>query len=85
MENIEQFLDESEIPENKHSKITKFLDILNDDDKCFIDGNNNKKYSNYKAYKLISIKNLVYNESDQKLFKKLNNMDLHQKVEDEKY
>ena len=56
---------------------------MNDDDKCFIDGNNNKKYSNYKAYKLIAIKNLVYNESDQKLLKKLNNMDLYQKVEDE--
>ena len=82
LENIEQFLEESEIPENKYSKITKFLDVLNDDDQCFIDGNNNKKYSNYKAYKLIAIKNLVYNESDPKLFKKLNNIDLHQKIND---
>jgi hypothetical protein len=81
LENIEQFLDEAEIPENKYSKITKFLDILNDDEKCFIDGsNNNKKYSNYKAYKLIAIKNLIYNESDQKLLKKLNNMDLNEKM-----
>ena len=80
LENIEQFLEEAEIPENKYSKITKFLDILNDDDKSFIDGcNNNKKYSNYKAYKLVIIKNLIYNNSDNKLFKKLNNMELNEK------
>ena len=83
LENIEQFLDEAEIPENKYTKITKFLDVLNDDDKSFIDGaNNNKKYSNYKAYKLIAIKNLIYNESDNKILKKLNNMDLHEKIND---
>ena len=81
LENIEQFLEEAEIPENKYSKITKFLDVLNDDDKSFIDGaNNNKKYSNYKAYKLIAIKNLIYNESDNKILKKLNNMDLYEKI-----
>jgi hypothetical protein len=84
LDNIEQFLEESEIPENKYSKITKFLDVLNDDNKCFIDGNNNnKKYSNYKAYKLIAIKNLIYNECDQILLKKLNNMDLCEKINDE--
>jgi hypothetical protein len=84
LDNIEQFLEESEIPENKYSKITKFLDVLNDDDKYFIDGNNNnKKYSNYKAYKLIAIKNLIYNECDQKILKKLNNMDLYEKINDE--
>ena len=84
LDNIEQFLEESEIPENKYSKITKFLDVLNDDNKCFIDGNNNnKKYSNYKAYKLIAIKNLIYNECDQRLLKKLNNMDLCEKINDE--
>jgi hypothetical protein len=83
LENIEQFLDEAEIPENKYSKITKFLDVLNDDEKSFIDGaNNNKKYPNYKAYKLIAIKNLIYNESDQKLLKKLNSIDLHEKIND---
>jgi hypothetical protein len=83
LENIEQFLDESEIPENKYTKITKFLDVLNDDDKSFIDGaNNNKKYPNYKAYKLIAIKNLIYNESDNKILKKLNNMDLYEKIND---
>ena len=82
LENIEQFLEEAEIPENKYSKITKFLATLNDDEKLFIDGcNNNKKYSNYKAYKLVVIKNLIYNESDQKIFKKLNNMDLLEKMQ----
>ena len=83
LENIEQFLNEAEIPENKYTKITKFLDVLNDDDKSFIDGtNNNKKYPNYKAYKLIAIKNLIYNESDNKILKKLNNMDLEEKIND---
>ncbi len=43
LENIEQFLDEAEIPENKYTKITKFLDVLNDD------ANNNKKYPNYRT------------------------------------
>ena len=81
LENIEQFLEEAEIPENKYSKISKFLASLNDDEKLFSDGcNNNKKYSNYKAYKLVTIKNLIYNESDQKIFKKLNNMDLNEKI-----
>ena len=83
LENIEHFLEEAEIPENKYTKITKFLDVLNDDDKSFIDGaNNNKKYPNYKAYKLIAIKNLIYNESDNKILKKLNNMDLYEKIND---
>jgi hypothetical protein len=82
LENIEQFLDETEIPENKYTKITKFLDVLNNDDKSFIDGSNNKKYPNYKAYKLIAIKNLIYNESDNKILKKLNNMDLYEKIND---
>ena len=50
----------------------------------------NKKYSNYKAYKLVIIKNLIYNNSDNKLFKKLNNMELNEKSkvssnEDEKW
>ena len=45
----------------------------------FFGANNNKKYTNYKAYKFIAIKNLIYNECDQKLLKKLNNMDLKEK------
>ncbi len=35
-----------------------------------------------KAYKLIAIKNLIYNESDNKILKKLNNMDLEEKIND---
>jgi hypothetical protein len=84
LENIEQFLEEAKIPENKYSKITKFLDTLNDNEKCFIDGaSNNKKYNNYKAYKLVAIKNLIYNASDHKLLKKLNNIELKEKISDE--
>uniref|UniRef100_A0A6C0EDV9 Uncharacterized protein n=1 Tax=viral metagenome TaxID=1070528 RepID=A0A6C0EDV9_9ZZZZ len=80
LENIEQFLEDAKNPENKYSKISKFLETLNDDEKCFIDGtNNNKKYNNYKAYKLIAIKNLIYNASDHKLLKKLNSMELKEK------
>ena len=81
LENIEQFLEDAEIAENKYTKITKFLEVLNDNEQHFIDGNNNnKKYSNYKAYKLIAIKQLIYNESDQKSIKKLNNMKLQEKI-----
>ena len=81
LENIEQFLEDAKIPENKYSKITKFLETLNDDEKSFIDGiNNNKKYYNYKAYKLITIKNLIYNASDHKILKKLNGMELQEKI-----
>ena len=54
---------------------------MNDNEKCFIDeSSNNKKYANYKAYKLIAIKNLIYNNSNNKLLKKLNTMNLQKKV-----
>ena len=77
------FLEDAKIPENKYTKISKFLDTLNDNDQPFIDGcNNNKKYSNYKAYKLTAIKQLIYNNSDPKLLKKLNNMNLEEKIID---
>ena len=43
-------------------KITKLLDILNDNDKSLINGYNNKKYLNYVDLFLINHKffNLIY-------------------------
>ena len=84
LDNLETFITEAEIPDNKYKKISKFLETLNDDEETFVDGcNNNKKYSNYKAYKLTAIKQLVYNESDGKLLKQLNKIDLYEKLADE--
>ena len=81
LENIEGFLEDAKIPENKYTKISKFLDALNDDDSVFIDEcNNNRKYNNYKAYKLSAITKLLYNESDGKILKKLNTIDLEEKI-----
>ena len=81
LENIEGFLEDAKIPENKYNKITKFLEALNDDDSSFIDEcNNNRKYNNYKAYKLSAITKLIYNESNGKLLKKLNGIDLEEKI-----
>ena len=79
-ENIEDFMEEAKLDENKYTKIMKFLDTLNDEDQPFIDENNhNRKYSNYKAYKLNVIKQLIYNNSDSKLLKKLNKIKLQEK------
>ena len=84
LENIEGFLEDAKIPENKYNKITKFLEALNDDDSSFIDEcNNNRKYNNYKANKLSAITKLIYNESNSKLLKKLNGIDLEEKIIDD--
>ena len=52
------------------------LDILitrmNDDNTTFIDEANNKKYKNYKAYKINEIKLMIYNESGKKNNKIIN-------------
>jgi hypothetical protein len=80
-ENIEVFMEEAKLPDSKYSRIMKFLDALNDEEQAFIDeNNNNRKYPNYKAYKLNVIKQLIYNNSDPKLLKKLNGIELKEKV-----
>ena len=62
------------------TRLEKFLDMLNDDDTKFTDENNNRTYNSYKAYKLNSIKLLIYNESDKKKLELLNNTKLEEKI-----
>jgi hypothetical protein len=53
--------------------------MLNDDNTKFTDHNNNRTYNSYKAYKMNSIKLLIYNESDKKKLEMLNDMELYEK------
>jgi hypothetical protein len=62
------------------TRLEKFLDMLNDDDTKFTDHDNQRTYNSYKAYKINSIKLLIYNESDKKKFELLNNMELEEKL-----
>jgi hypothetical protein len=61
-------------------RLEKFLDMLNDDDTKFTDQDNQRIYPSYKAYKLNSIKLLIYNESDKKKLDTLNTMELEEKI-----
>jgi len=61
-------------------RLEKFLDMLNDDDTKFTDENNQRTYASYKAYKLNSIKLLIYNGSDKKKLDTLNTMELKEKI-----
>ena len=62
------------------TRLEKFLDMLNDDDTSFTDNNNKRTYSSYKAYKINSIKLLIYNSSDKKKLEMLNNIELKEKI-----
>jgi hypothetical protein len=64
------------------TKIEKFLDMLNDEETKFTDDTNQRVYNNYKAYKINSVKLLIYNESDKKKLELLNGMELEEKVYD---
>ena len=64
------------------TRLEKFLDMLNDDDTSFIDNDNKRTYSSYKAYKMNSIKLLIYNNSDKKKLETLNNIELKEKIDD---
>jgi len=64
-------------------RLEKFLDMLNDDNTKFTDQDNSRTYSSYKAYKINSIKMLIYNESDKKKLDLLNTIELEEKVYDD--
>jgi DNA-directed RNA polymerase subunit RPC12/RpoP len=84
LDNIQSYLEEAEIPENKYIKISKFLEKLNDEEKAFIDESANKKrYTNYKSYKLNELKLIVYCLSKPKLLKALKNIELKEKIIEE--
>lgn len=59
-------------------RLEKFLDMLNDDDTKFTDEENMRTYPSYKAYKINSIKLMIYNNSDKKKLDTLNTMELEQ-------
>jgi hypothetical protein len=61
------------------NRLEKFLDMLNDDNTKFTDEDNQRTYNNYKAYKINSIKLLIYNESDKKKLEVLNSIVLEEK------
>jgi hypothetical protein len=62
------------------NRLEKFLDMLNDDDTKFTDQNNQRTYPSYKAYKINSLKLLIYNSSDKKKLDELNSIELKEKV-----
>ncbi len=62
------------------TRLEKFLDMLNDDDTKFTDQNNQRTYPSYKAYKINSLKLLIYNSSDKKKLDELNGIELHEKT-----
>jgi hypothetical protein len=65
------------------TRLEKFLDMLNDDDTKFTDQNNQRTYPSYKAYKINSLKLLIYNSSDKKKLDELNSIELKEKIYDE--
>jgi len=67
--NIETFIEDNEIEENRNKNLFKFIREINGDD-------SNKDIPNYKNYKLNNIKQLVYNNSDKLLLKNLNKLEL---------
>jgi len=65
------------------TRLEKFLDMLNDDDTKFTDQNNQRTFASYKAYKMDSIKLLIYNSSDKKKLDELQRIELQEKIYDE--
>ena len=72
----------NKINEKYVTRLEKFLDMLNDDDTSFTDNDNKRIYPSYKAYKINSIKLLIYNNSDKKKLDTLNNMELKEKLDE---
>ncbi len=60
-------------------RLEAFLDKINDDDTKFKDCENDKVYPSYKAYKIDSIKLIIYNKSNKLKLKQLKSMDLIEK------
>ena len=74
LENIENYIDENELEDNfKNRHLTKFIKELNGD-------SINPDIPNYKIFTLNEIKKFVYNNSNPKILKKLNNLELKEKI-----
>jgi hypothetical protein len=65
------------------TRLEKFLEKLNDQYTKMFDGNTDKTYPNYKAYKIDHIKLMIYNESDKKKLELLKSMELEEKSFDD--
>ena len=65
------------------TRLEKFLDMLNDDDTKFTDQNNQRTFPSYKAYKMNSIKLLIYNSSDKKKLDEIQSIELKEKIYEE--
>ena len=66
----------------KHAnRIEKFLEKLNDIETKYKDPDNDRVYSNYKAYKMDAIKLAIYNNSDKKKLEALKNIKLIEKID----
>ena len=62
----------NKLKEKHAERIEKFLNKLNDNNTKYTDPENNRTYSNYKAYKMDAIKLAIYNGSDKKKLEALN-------------
>ena len=78
--NISLEKNKNKLNERYVTRIEDFINKLNDNNTKFTDHENQRIYSSYKAYKINSIKLLIYNESDKKKLDTLNNMELKQKI-----
>ena len=61
-------------------KLKELIDKLNDENTKYSDPESDKKYSNYKAYKIDIAKIMIYNYTDKKKLKTLQTMELNEKV-----
>jgi hypothetical protein len=66
----------NKLKEKYVDRIEKFLNKLNDDSTKYTDPENNRVYSNYKAYKMDAIKIAIYNGSNKKKLEELKNITL---------
>ena len=74
LDNIESFIKDNDIQECfRNRNLFKFIREVNGED-------SNKEYPDYKLYKLNSIKQVIYNNSDKNLFKNLNKINLKEAI-----
>jgi uncharacterized membrane protein YgaE (UPF0421/DUF939 family) len=71
---------EKELSKQVRQKLKELINKLNDDSTKYNDPNNDKKYLNYKAYKIDIVKFMIYNHTDKKKLDTLKTMELTQKL-----
>ena len=81
--NISLEKNKNKLNEKYVTRLEDFINKLNDEHTKFVDHDNQRTYSSYKAYKLNSLKLLIYNESDKNKLDTLNHIELKEKIYDE--